>query len=125
MSTQSTDAELISFVQFGNYDGIQETIVNGSLTATVCNNLWLLHWAAINNRVRIAKLLISCGASINLPVGELNEIPLQWVARNDAFTYMMELLLEHGADMSLKNVNGHDALSVACIFGNINMAYIM
>jgi ankyrin repeat protein len=42
----------------------------------------LLHWAAINNRVGIVKMLIKAGADVNITGGNLVEIPLQWAVRS-------------------------------------------
>jgi ankyrin repeat protein len=136
------DADIVRAVQYGDQEFVANLVVRSKrnehlvLTAARCNRLWLLHWAAVNNRVQIAELLLNNGLvstgkggsgddGINLPAGELNETALQWAVRNDAFTYMVKLLLDHGADISHKNANGHDALSIACIFGNIHMAYIL
>ena len=84
-----------------------------------------MHWAAINNRLAIAKLLVSHGADVNAPGGKLQEIPLQWACRNDAFTGMAQFLIEAGSDLTHRSAHGLDALHVACRMGNVNMAFLI
>lgn len=117
--------EFVRRVQFGDVDFISEQLSIRALTPQDCDRLSLLHWAAVNNRAKIARLLLNYGCSVNYPGGELKETPLQWAVRNDNFTQMIKLLLEYGADVHHKNINGHDALSISCMIGNVHMCYIL
>lgn len=82
-SSESDDlADAVAAVQEGDYDAVKDM-----LAARVINpnsfdrgRCTLLHWAAINNRIRIANLLIDYGAE-SFPGGYLNETPLQWAIR--------------------------------------------
>jgi len=110
-------------------DAIQHGTLNAeelsvSPNATDADGCSLLHWAAINNRVRIAKELIRQGAMVNLRGGTLGETPLMWASR---FFYprMVTLLLENGAEVGLKSKLGYDALHLACQSGNINIVLIL
>jgi ankyrin repeat protein len=125
ISVDDHEAELVRRVQYGDADYVAAMLSSERVSSHICDRLWLLHWAAVNNRVKIADMLLRHGANANLPAGELHEIPLQWAVRNDKFTYMTKLLLEYGSDMLHKNVNGHDALAIACIFGNVNLCYVL
>ena len=42
----------------------------------------LLHWAAINNRLQVAKYLVSRQGNVNSVGGMNGEIPLQWAVRH-------------------------------------------
>lgn len=44
-------------------------------------NVTLLHWAAINNRLEIVNYLVSRGAIVDAIGGELESTPLQWATR--------------------------------------------
>ena len=126
--TEPTEIQqLVGYIQIGNFEKVKEYIIDRNISAKSCDGdlCSLLHWAAINNRVEIAKFLISHGAAVNFPGGVLNEIPLQWAARNDMYTHMIRLLVDKGSDLLHKNVHGHDALSIACQVGNINIVYIL
>jgi len=84
----------------------------------------LLHWSAINNRVRIAqRVLLHC--NVNLSGGILQEIPLQWAVRNDKFSTMVHLLLRRGSNVNFRNLYGHTALHIAAAHGNIHNAFLL
>lgn len=55
----------------------------------------LLHWAAINNRCKIAILLLDHGADSNGIGGTLGETPLLWALRKKYYT-MVQLLVQKG-----------------------------
>jgi palmitoyltransferase len=69
------------------------------------DNITLLHWAAINNRIDIAKYLINKGAKIDAIGGALNSTPLHWAVR-DGKLEMVILLLSYNAQPSLIDAEG-------------------
>ena len=54
----------------------------------------LLHWAALNNRVRISQYLINHGAIINISGGILGESPLQWAIRRKYYCIVQLLIVK-------------------------------
>jgi hypothetical protein len=96
----------------------------GAIDADGCS---LMHWACINNRIDIVKHLVKCGAEVNVNGGILNESPLQWAARNEGYgyTHLIAFLMENGADATHKSVMGHDALFLAVMAGNANVAFML
>jgi len=76
----------------------------------------LLHWAALNNRIAIATFLLERGALVDAVGGKLGETPMHWACRRKWYG-MMELLYSRGADVNRRNVNGCDALMLACTTG--------
>ena len=84
----------------------------------------LLHWCAINNRVHLAAYLLARGALVNKIGGKLSETPLMWSSRY-FYPRMTSLLLENGADVSLKSALGYDALHLACQAGNLNTLLLL
>jgi ankyrin repeat protein len=71
----------------------------------VNDNITLLHWAAINNRIEIAKYLINKGANIDAVGGSLNSTPLHWAVR-DGKLEMIIFLLSYNAQATLADAQG-------------------
>lgn len=74
-------------------------------TTPVSDNITLLHWAAINNRVDIAKYLINKGAKIDAIGGALNSTPLHWAVRDGKLEIVI-LLLSYNAQPALIDGEG-------------------
>ena len=55
-----------------------------------------LHWAAMTNKIEVAKFLIKKGADVNIRDSKMNMSPLD-VAQAKGFKDMAELLLKSGA----------------------------
>ena len=68
--------ELVKAVQYGDYMLVETAIEEYQYSANTIdtNGCSLLHWAAINNRVDIAKFLINKKASINLAGGTIKHV---------------------------------------------------
>lgn len=96
-----------SAVQYGYNDRVIELIdADPQLAITPVNdNITLLHWAAINNRIEIAKYLINKGAKVDAIGGALNSTPLHWAVR-DGKLEMIVFLLSYGAQPSLLDGQG-------------------
>ena len=85
----------------------------------------LLHWAALNNRIAIATFLLERGALVDAVGGKLGETPLHWATRRKYYA-MMELLFSRGADITRRNINGCDALMLACTTGpDLSTLYLL
>ena len=97
----------ISAVQYGYYDRVVELIEpQPHLASTPVNsNITLLHWAAINNRIEIAKYLLNKHVQIDASGGELNSTPLHWAIR-DGKLQMVVFLLSQQAQPSLFDGEG-------------------
>ncbi|GMF03243.1 unnamed protein product [Ambrosiozyma monospora] len=74
--------------QRGDLETIREFIESGrvSVNETLDDNVTALHWAAINNKLKSLKYLISHGADVNYLAGELQSSPLLWACRFQCFT---------------------------------------
>lgn len=75
-------------------------------TKTLDDDITLLHWAAINNRIEIAKYLISKGAKVDAIGGVIRATPLYWATR-DGKLEMVVYLLSVGAQTSIFDNEGN------------------
>lgn len=88
-------------------------------------NVYLLHWAAINNRIDIAQYLLSLGVEIDPIGGELRSTPLNWAARS-GHVQMVILLMQHGANPQLFDAEGYSTIHLATMFGHSSVvAYLL
>src|SRR5689334_16198531 len=76
-----------------------------------------LHWAAINNQYAVCKYLIEQGADVNAKGGESNATAVMWASQRCHF-YIVNLLLQNGADPLLTDGQGYNILHLATIDGN-------
>lgn len=83
-------------------------------------NTYLLHWAAINNRLEVVKYLVDeKGVRIDQIGGELEATPLHWAA-SAGHSRVISFLVKRGADVLSINNHGFTPLAVATANGNIN-----
>eukprot|EP00598_Pedospumella_elongata_P010543 CAMPEP_0185006554 /NCGR_PEP_ID=MMETSP1098-20130426/84910_1 /TAXON_ID=89044 /ORGANISM="Spumella elongata, Strain CCAP 955/1" /LENGTH=918 /DNA_ID=CAMNT_0027534737 /DNA_START=41 /DNA_END=2800 /DNA_ORIENTATION=+ len=119
--------DVLTAVQEGEFEVVQEMINGRFVSANALDNTGcsLLHWAAINNRIVIARLLIENGLNKASPGGVLGETPLHWAMRKRYYT-MMELIFKHtSCDLTLKSSQGNDPLFLACKLGDVNAAFLL
>ncbi|KAJ1429039.1 ankyrin repeat-containing domain protein, partial [Ochromonadaceae sp. CCMP2298] len=84
----------------------------------------LLHWAAINNRSEIARLLMEAGIA-QTAGGVLGESPLQWAVRRRYYSMMEQIVQRGQCDLSHRSTQGNDALMLACKLGDISAAFLL
>uniref|UniRef100_A0A674E5T1 Palmitoyltransferase n=1 Tax=Salmo trutta TaxID=8032 RepID=A0A674E5T1_SALTR len=88
-------------------------------------NVTLLHWAAINNRIDLVKYYISKGAMVDQLGGDLNSTPLHWATRQGHLTMVVQLL-KYGSDPSLIDGEGCSCVHLAAQFGHTSIvAYLI
>ncbi|SNX86198.1 related to AKR1 - ankyrin repeat-containing protein [Melanopsichium pennsylvanicum] len=73
------------------------------------DNITPLHWAAINAQLATCRYLLDHGAQVDALGGDLVASPLQWAARN-GHVYVLELLCSRGADPTITDSQGFNAL---------------
>lgn len=117
-NTQTIASVIVNAVQQGNLNHIIELIREGYDVNTLDGeNVSLLHWAAINNRLEIVKYLVAKGAIVDCLGGFLLSTSLHWAVRQGHLS-MCVLLIKHGSDASLKDKQGFNAFHLAAQFGH-------
>lgn len=89
--------DIVKATQYGAFDRIQHLINNENVdvNARDAENVTLLHWAAINNRLEICKYFLSKGAEVDAIGGELRSTPLHWATRQGKsnLTFAFDILI--------------------------------
>lgn len=108
-----TSMNIVQSTQYGELAKLMEFIENGADVRTPdAENVTLLHWAAINNRIEIVKYLITNGAIVDQKGGNLETTPLHWAVRQGLLN-MVVLLMKYGADPNSVDIEGCTCLHVA------------
>lgn len=119
--------EMVRATQFGNFELCRRIIEyeGYDVNRRDAENVTLLHWAAINNRLDLAQYYISKGADIDAIGGDLNSTPLHWATRQGVLP-MVVLLLQNRADPSLLDGDGMTSLHLAVQSGHTSItAYLV
>ncbi|XP_035674442.1 palmitoyltransferase ZDHHC17-like [Branchiostoma floridae] len=118
--------DIIRATQYGVIDRCHELVEAGFDVRTPDQeNVTVLHWAAINNRLELVKYYISKGAIIDQLGGELNSTPLHWAVRQGHMA-MSVLLMQYGANPALLDGEGCACLHLAAQFGHTSIvAYLL
>nr|XP_020638524.1 palmitoyltransferase ZDHHC13 isoform X2 [Pogona vitticeps] len=118
--------DIVKATQYGLLERCQELIEAGyDVRQPDKENVTLLHWAAINNRLDLVKFFISKGAIVDQLGGDLNSTPLHWAIRQGHLS-MVILLLKFGADPALIDGEGYSSLHLAVLFQHMPViAYLI
>lgn len=109
---------IVKAVQYGATARVAELIEGGcDVNEPDPDTVTLLHWAAINNRVEIVKLLLERGARVDALGGDLNATPLQWAVRQGHLASVV-LMMNAGADPQIKDAEGCSSIHLAAQFGH-------
>lgn len=119
--------KLVQAVQYGDYAFIETALSVHRVSPDTkdTQKCSLLHWAAINNRIQIATLLLAHHANVNIVGGDGEEIPLQWAARYAQCLPMLSLLIQEGSNVRHRSVGGYDAVYLAVMAGHVHNAFVL
>jgi palmitoyltransferase len=117
----------VKATQYGVLERLKELVDSGQCDPNKSDseNVYLLHWAAINNRLDIAQYLLSVGSYVDPVGGELESTPLNWAARSGHIQMVM-YLIQNGANQYLFDLEGYSTIHLATMFGHsIVVAYLL
>ncbi|XP_054627754.1 putative palmitoyltransferase ZDHHC13 [Dunckerocampus dactyliophorus] len=122
----SSSWDIVQATQFGILDRCKELVEAGyDVRQPDKENVSLLHWAAINNRLELVKYFVSKGAIVDQLGGDLNATPLHWAIRQGHLPMVIQLI-RYGADPSIADGEGYRALHLAILFQHMAIAaYLM
>ncbi|XP_063223420.1 palmitoyltransferase Hip14 isoform X2 [Bacillus rossius redtenbacheri] len=110
--------DIVKATQYGSLSRCRELLEAGhDVNQPDAETVTLLHWAAINNRLEIMRYFISKGAVVDAIGGELMSTPLHWATRQGHLG-AVTLLMQHGADPSLRDGEGCSCIHLAAQFGH-------
>uniref|UniRef100_A0A668AGR8 Palmitoyltransferase n=1 Tax=Myripristis murdjan TaxID=586833 RepID=A0A668AGR8_9TELE len=118
--------DIVKATQYGIFERCRELVEAGyDVRQPDKENVTLLHWAAINNRIDLVKYYISKGAIVDQLGGDLNSTPLHWATRQGHLSMVVQLL-KYGADPSLIDGEGCSCVHLAAQFGHTSIvAYLI
>ncbi|KXS20428.1 ankyrin [Gonapodya prolifera JEL478] len=110
---------LFQAAQQGNLTRVQYLIESGHSNASDRDeqNVTALHWAAINNHLRISQYLIDNKAEVDAKGGDLVATPLHWATRS-GYMQMVTLLIQNGANPNERDNQGYNAMHLAAHGGH-------
>ncbi|XP_037755887.1 palmitoyltransferase ZDHHC13 isoform X1 [Chelonia mydas] len=121
-----SSCDIVKATQYGILERCKELVEAGyDVRQPDKENVTLLHWAAINNRLDLVKFYISKGAVVDQLGGDLNSTPLHWAIRQGHLS-MVILLLNCGADPTLIDGEGYSSIHLAVVFQHMPIiAYLI
>ncbi|KAJ7424482.1 hypothetical protein WISP_28467 [Willisornis vidua] len=110
--------DIVKATQYGMLERCRELVEAGyDVRQPDKENVTLLHWAAINNRLELVKYYISKGAIVDQLGGDLNSTPLHWAIRPEPTRFLLKFNPSLNA---VDNVHKNTALHWAVTSGNIS-----
>ncbi len=114
-----SELNAIKATQYGILDRLKELVESNQTDPHKpdAENVYLLHWAAINNRLDIGKYLLSLGCAVDVVGGELESTPLNWAARS-GHIQMVVFLMNNGANPLTYDIEGFSTIHLSTMFGH-------
>lgn len=114
---EAKNFDIVKATQYGLLNRCIELIEGGyDINTSDAHNIFLLHWAAINNKIDLIKYFISKGAIVDAVGGDLQATPLHWAIRQGHLSAVV-LLMNNGADPCFFDIEGRTCLHIAAQFG--------
>ncbi|KAI9734514.1 MAG: palmitoyltransferase akr1 [Cirrosporium novae-zelandiae] len=120
------EEDLFQLARLGETAAIRKLFETGKYDANYKDQegITALHWAAINNHYATCQYLIESGADVNAKGGEAVATPAMWAVQRCHY-YIVNLLLQHGADTTLTDIQGYNLLHLATFDGNIFLMVLL
>eukprot|EP00095_Tigriopus_kingsejongensis_P001050 maker-scaffold397_size184017-snap-gene-0.42 protein:Tk01050 transcript:maker-scaffold397_size184017-snap-gene-0.42-mRNA-1 annotation:"atp-binding domain-containing protein 3" len=117
--SQSPWHVLVRAAQYGELGRVEELLAAHAPWALEADadGITLLHWAAINNRQAIMRVLLRAGARVDAVGGELKATPLHWATRQGHLPAVV-LLVRHRANPLILDAEGCAPIHLAAQLGH-------
>ena len=114
------EEDVMQLARLGQIGAIRKLFDSGKFDATHQDEQGItpLHWAAIKDHYPLCHFLIESGAPMNVKGGDVAATPVLWAARSCNY-YVVDLLLQHGADPLKTDEQGFNLLQNATMEGNV------
>ncbi|KAF3111017.1 palmitoyltransferase akr1 [Orbilia oligospora] len=118
--------DVMKMAQLGDEAGVRQLLDSGKIPANYADpeGITPLHWAAINNRYNVCKVLLEAGADVNAVGGESVATPAMWAAQEKHY-YIVDLLTRYGADHQITDGQGYNILHLATFNGNLFLIILL
>jgi ankyrin repeat protein len=119
--------DVMHLARLGEIGAIQKLFENIKVDATYRDEQGItpLHWAAIKGHYALCHFLVTCGADVNAKGGDVGATPILWAARTPRNYYVVNLLLEHGADPLRTDDQGFNLLQNSVMDGNVYQTLLL
>lgn len=119
--------DVMQLARLGEIGGIQKLFESSKFDATYRDQQGItpLHWAAIKGHYALCHFLITSGADVNAKGGDVGATPILWAARTPRNYYVVNLLLEHGADPLRTDDQGFNLLQNSVMDGNVYQTLLL
>lgn len=125
LSAAGTDTRLADAAMHGDKDSVRSLLKqNVDVNAPQGDGATALHWAAFQDDVEMAQLLLQSGANVKAVTREGAITPL-FMACTNGSAAMIERLLKAGADANSTKSNGTTALMIAAASGSADAVKVL
>ncbi|MBZ5625845.1 MAG: ankyrin repeat domain-containing protein [Acidobacteriia bacterium] len=125
LSAAGTDTRLADAAMRGDKDGVRSLLKQKvDVNASQGDGATALHWAAFQDDLEMAKLLLAAGADVKAATREGAITPL-FMACTNGSAAMVEALLKAGADANSTKSNGTTALMIAAASGSADAVKVL
>jgi len=123
----STEQDLMRLCELGDIGAVQKLFATGKFDATYRDKQGItpLHWAAFKGHYALCHFLLNSGADVNAKGGDVGAAPILWAARTPRNYYVVNLLLEHGADPLRTDDQGFNLLQNSVMDGNVYQTLLL
>ena len=121
----AADTRLADAAEHNDVPAVQSLIAEkADVNAPQGDGTTALHWAAFNDNLQMARMLVAAGANVKATTRDGAITPLFMAAKNgDA--KMIELLLQYGADANSTDERGTTALMTAAASGSADAVRVL